>query len=279
MQQLLDSVTSLLADSDPLSDYDVHEIRKNCKKMRALLRLVQPKLHPGGLRQADRQIRNLAAQLGTLRDSKVLADTLAHISQHFGALLDESALAPVHTALLERPLGDSDESLTMGRDALLTQLGVIRAAVHDIHFGDISQKAIISGMTASYRRGRRAYATLEAETDTANAHSLRRQAKYHYYQLQFTAAWNDTVLTPLIEKFHQLEHTLGSDHDLAVLAETLKNTPQLCADGIRQELVNALVENRRIALLSAARHQAGKLYQHKPGVYRGWLQAALSQST
>ncbi len=276
MQQLLDSVERLLSESAPLSDSSVHEIRKSCKKMRALLRLVQPELSAGDFRGADRQIRKLAAQLGTQRDNKVLADTFSLVTQYSDTPLSEAALAPVRAALLERAMPDA--TLATDRDALLTLLDAIRATVHDIHFGGISRKTIISGMTASYRRGRRAYAALEAEPDTENAHSLRRQAKYHYYQLQFTAAWNEAVLTPLCEDFHRLEDTLGNDHDLAVLGENLASQPQLCAGKAQQEMLNALIENRRFALLSAALRQAGELYQDKPREYRGWLQAACLQS-
>jgi CHAD domain-containing protein len=277
LQQMLDSIAVLLAETHALSHPDVHEIRKTCKKLRALLRMARPALPSGTFGEADRAVRDLAGQLSSQRDSKVLVDTLDSIAQHFGGLLDVSALAPAREALQGQLASGTGEAATSAdRVTLRQRLGHISSAFGNIDFEQITRRTLFSGIATSYRRGRRAYSSLAAEPDTNNAHALRKQAKYLYYQLQFIRAWHEEALAPVSEKFHRLEETLGNDHDLAVLVDALAVQPQLCPDRTRRELLNALAESRRITLLSNALRLAGEQYRDKPRVYRKWLQATTS---
>jgi CHAD domain-containing protein len=278
LQQLLDNITALLEDTPQLSDSGIHEIRKTCKRLRALLAMVRPKRHSGSFRKADREIRDLARQLAGMRDSKVLTDTIDKIAQHFSPLLSDIALSPVRDSL-QAQLATNSENNAASADSrtLQKRLKRVRRAIGRIDCTLINRKTLVSGMMDCYRNGKHAYSKLEETPDTDNAHDLRKQAKYLYYQLQFVAGWNNDVLAPLIENFHRLEDTLGNDHDLAVLAQTLAKQTQLCPDKTRKELLNALVESRRIALLSGALRLAGKLYADTPGRFRKQLKSAFSQ--
>jgi CHAD domain-containing protein len=277
LQQLVDNIAGILEGTSQLSDKDIHEIRKTCKRLRALLRMVRPDLSTRSFRKADRKIRNLARHLAGKRDSKVLTDTLDKIAQHFSPLLDDTALSPVSDSL-QAQLALVNENTEGPGDShtLEKRLISVRRVIDRIDCNRISHKTLVAGMTDSYRQGRRAYKALRQTPDTVNGHYLRKQAKYLGYQLQFVAAWNDDELAPLIEDFHRLEDTLGNDHDLSVLAEMLVDQPQLCPGKTRKELLNALVESRRVALLSKALRLAGKLYSDKPRHFRMRLKSAFS---
>lgn len=277
LQQLLDNITALMEETPQLSDTGIHEIRKTCKRLRALLRMVRSRLSARSFRKADREIRDLARHLAGKRDSKVLTDTLDKIAQHFSPLLSDTALSPVRDSL-QAQLALVSENTAASADSrtLQKRLKRVRKAIDRVDCTRISRKTLVSGMTDSYRNGRHAYRALEETPDTDNAHDLRKQAKYLYYQLQFVAAWNNDVLAPLIENFHHLEDTLGNDHDLAVLAEILAKQTQLCPGKTRKELLSALVESRRVTLLSGALRLAGKLYADTPGRFRKQLKSAFS---
>ena len=277
LQQLVDNIAGILEGTSQLSDKDIHEIRKTCKRLRALLRMVRPKLSARSFRKADRKIRNLARHLAGRRDSKVLTDTLDKIAQHFSPLLDDTALSPVSDSLqAQLALANENSEATGDSHTLEKRLMRVRRVIDRIDCSRISHKTLVSGMTDSYRHGRRAYKALRQTPDTVNGHYLRKQAKYLGYQLQFVTGWNDDALAPLIEDFHRLEDTLGNDHDLAVLAEMLADQPQLCPGKTRKELLDALVESRRVALLSKALRLAGKLYSDKPRHFRMRMKSAFS---
>ncbi|MEZ5540828.1 MAG: CHAD domain-containing protein [Pseudomonadota bacterium] len=275
---LLDSIGDRLAGQTHLSDSNIHEIRKTCKKLRAVLRLIRPALDLDRFRTLDRLIRDFARQLAGLRDTRVMRDTLDLLGRHFAPVLHEQALAPV-VAALEQGSAKSAGAAAVTADAavLQTHLTEIVAAAGQLDFRPIGADTLLAGLEQSYRRGRRALAQMEAAPDTENSHSLRRQAKYQYYQLRMLAGWNAQLLHALVENFHRLEDTLGKDHDLALLGEALGSRPQLCPDAVRRELLQALVESRRIALMTQALRLARGLYRPKPGRYRSWLENTCQQ--
>lgn len=276
---LLGNIGDRLSGATPLSDGNIHEIRKTCKKLRALLRLLHPGLEDAQYLALDRQIRDFARHLSGLRDGKVMRDTLDHLGRHFAPVLQEEALAPIHEALGHVTRLHHGAPATRPDSArLLEQLAEITALAERLDDTRIDAGTLLTGLTAGYRRGRRALARMEAAPDTENGHRLRRQAKYQYNQLRLLAAWNEAELKPLIDAFHELEDTLGKDHDLAVLGETLGRHPDLCRDGTRRELLVALIESRRIALMTRALRLARELYRDKPRACRQRLENAFAQA-
>ena len=275
---LLDDIGDRLATRAALSDSNIHEMRKTCKKLRALLRMIRPALDEDSFLALNRKIRDFARQLAALRDNKVMLDTLDQIARHFAPVLHEQALAPVFEALRHSTEKPADAVVVAPEPAAMqTQLTDILAAASQTDYSRIDIETLLDGIVDCYRRGRRALSRMEASPDTDNGHALRRLAKYQYYQLRMLVAWNETGLKCAISDFHQLEDTLGKDHDLAVLEDALVTQPEICPDQVRRQLLHALIESRRIALLSKALRIARKLYRVKPGKYRRQLENTFMQ--
>ena len=75
----------------------VHEVRRRCKALRGLIRLVRPAFPSFAAENAA--LRDIARQLAGVRDGAVLADTLARLAGSDGA-----AIASLRTAImLTRP--------------------------------------------------------------------------------------------------------------------------------------------------------------------------------
>jgi len=262
----LENIGDTLASPAAGSDTDIHDMRKTCKRMRALLRMMRPAISAGGLRTLDRDIRDFAKQLGMLRDNKVMLDTLDNVARHFADLLNQDTLAPVHEALVALTRHDAAHpAVVLDIPELQMRRNGILALARALDYRQISAGTLLDGVVEIYRRGRRALARMEASPDTEHGHRLRKLAKYQYYQLQMLVSWNETAIGPLEHGFHQLEDTLGQDHDLAVLHTTVAERPSLCRDRIRRELLYALIESRRIALMSQALRLGRELYRVKPG--------------
>ncbi len=272
---LLDSIGDRLTTEAAISDVNIHEMRKTCKKLRALLRMLRPAMDRDSFHTLDRAIRDFARQLAGLRDSKVMLDTIEHIEHHFAPVLHEQALTPVHQAL-RRMMQTQDDRPAVSLDlaAMQTQLADIMTAAGQANYGAIDDATLLDGIVDCYRRGRRAFAHMQASPDTESGHALRRQAKYQYYQLRMLVAGNESELKNVVSDFHRLEETLGTDHDLAVLEELLVAHAEICPEQVHRELLHALIESRRIILMSQALQLARKLYRDKPGKYRQWLETA-----
>ncbi|MDX1698509.1 MAG: CHAD domain-containing protein, partial [Thiohalobacterales bacterium] len=106
---------------------------------------------------------------------------------------------------------------------------------------------------------------LAQDPSTENSHSLRRQAKYLWYQLSLLRKQLPASAQPLIADLGELGELLGDDNDLAVLVDTLGRNPQICSNRVRAELIASLAETRRVVLLSAALRLSQRIYRHKPG--------------
>ncbi len=278
IERLLQDIAEQLATAAPLPDKNIHKVRKSCKRMRAMLRMARPGLPAAAYRELDQHIRTLARELSTRRDNKVMLDTLDSISRHFGPLLQASAMSPVRECLLRQIETGCAEA--PGHDIPVTlseTMNDIRTVLDQTGTDSITLDTVIAGLTACYRRGRSACAVLQETPDTGNAHALRKQAKYLCYQLNFVSGLNAGAISPIADRFCELEDILGSDHDIAMLVTAITDKPQLCPGHRRRQLLLALAESRRTELLSAALDLAAGLYRDKPKVFRHWLRETLPQ--
>lgn len=276
---LLHLVGERLTDSQPLSDFDVHEIRKACKRLRALLRLLRPVLTEHEFRETDRKVRKLAGQLGQARDQAVMLDTIERVSQHYAPMLAQDAFAPVRAWLVQ----DADTPPALARTAnasgwFLVPLEDLHSSVHALDLQAAGTDTLLDGLVDSYRYGRRALRQVQQQPDTEPVHALRRHTKYLYNQLTMIADLNRKAIMPLIEQSHRIEETLGEIHDLSVLINAINSAPPLRRDPLRREVLISLLETRWIRQLSGSLRQADTLYEWKPGRFKAWLEDRISIS-
>src|SRR5262245_34387092 len=64
-------------------DEAVHEARKCCKKLRAILRLVRPAIGERQYRYENIAYRDAARPLTAVRDAKILVESVDKLSKHF----------------------------------------------------------------------------------------------------------------------------------------------------------------------------------------------------
>src|SRR5262245_66313651 len=94
-------------------------------------------------------------------------------------------------------------------------------------------------------------------------HEWRMRTKDLRYELEMLETVWPEMLRPLAEQAHQLTNLLGEDHDLAVL----RGVVQEQADGepsTDDELLFALIDERRATLQKQAAALGDKLYEERP---------------
>ena len=95
----IDQARKALRGHQPLSDAAVHGARKQLKKGRADLRLLRKALVPQTYHYENTTLRDVARPLTTVRDARVLMDTLERLVEHGGA----QAQAHEQPIVAERP--------------------------------------------------------------------------------------------------------------------------------------------------------------------------------
>lgn len=246
--------------TDPTVDLEttVHEVRKRCKSVRGLARLVEPALGDE-FRPFDRTVRAAANQLSTLRDAHAV---LAAFDAVLAAQPDDDIL---------RSMRDRQAAMSLGatRSASDADDGRIEAA-RDLlaEARDVSQHwkiprgfdTIEAGVAATYRQGRRALRRVRADPTDGRLHEWRKAVKYLWYQMQLVHDAAPSVLGPLVDQLDRLAETLGDDHDLTVLVGLLAERPDDYGTPSQVDHVRALARRRQDGLRTYAVRSGATVY-------------------
>lgn len=216
----------------------IHDVRKRCKKIRGLLRLVRPAFNDD--RHENAAFREIAAALGQMRDAEVLIDTFDRVIETTGADA-AGALAPIRDQLHTRrhELARAQDPATL----LLTARGALMAAQARVDDWQLSKKgfgAFHAGLESSYRRGRKAMRAACRSGDDEDFHAWRKRCKDHGYHLRLLQpVWPGPMRAQCICA-GELGDVLGAHHDLAVLGARVR-----AMSGVDAAAIDACIERIR----------------------------------
>ena len=275
----LDQALKALHSDQPLTDAAVHGARKQLKKGRADLRLLRKALGAQTYTYENMALRDVARPLSAVRDARALLDTLDTLVTHSGVQGQALELDPVRSALRAEYDTVRHRVLQEG-DTLETVAASLRAARARAHRWALKRQGwagLGAGVRRVYRQGREALAVVQEEPPSGHFHAWRKQVKYLWHQLQVLQPIQLGTLTALAEQAHTLADALGDEHDLAVLAQTLRDEPERCpAYATRQTLLD-LIARRRMHLQTQALALGHQLYADTPRVFvdrlRGYWRA------
>lgn len=251
--------------SHSLSDHAVHEIRKRLKEIRGTLRLVRDQLGEKVFKRENRTFRDAGRPLSELRDAKVMCDTLEQLLAHFNGRVKTDSAAKFKTALSKRHTETRNKVLAHDH-AISEVTSQIRAAKKRVEKWPLEKdgwKAIEKGIRKVYSKACRAMDDVQADPDDQTLHEWRKRTKDLRYELELLQPIWPEMIEPLAKQTHRLTDLLGDDHDLAVLKQIAKDE----CDGkasLDDELIFALVDERRDVLQKQAKELGEKLYQETP---------------
>ncbi|WP_118135779.1 CHAD domain-containing protein [Oceanicella sp. SM1341] len=247
----------------------VHQIRKRCKKLRGLLRLVRPAFSGFGAENAT--FRDLARPLSGARD----ADTLI---RSYDALLaaqevdDRRRFAAIR-ARLTREAGEAH-----GAPALDDRLEDLRAQMQEARrrargwsLGHKGFRALAGGAGKSYARAREAMQHAYALREDEALHDWRKYLKAHWYHARLASRICPGMMEPHAEGLDRLCTLLGDHHDLCVLDARLAGAPLDFGPRTDVEGFRALIGARK-AVLEEEAFRAGRvlLAERREALVRRW---------
>jgi CHAD domain-containing protein len=249
-------------------DEAIHEARKSVKKTRALLRLMRPEID-GVYRRENTRLRNIGRRLSAYRDRAVIIETFDDLKRKYQGELKGVTLASIRRGLVrnkrEQQRG-ANLRTALQRIAAALRSAAGRAARWPLEADGF--EALEPGLTATYRRARRAMAVVRAHARPEHCHEWRKRAKDHWYDIRLLAGvWTEE--TKACEKsLKDLETALGDHHNLEVLKGTLAAHP--AAYGPREDidLCLSLIERYQKDLLESALTLGARVYQERPAQFR-----------
>lgn len=255
-QRLQPAVESLGCASGADLDDVVYDVRKRCKRVRALLRLVRESLGDDVYQQENRALRDAARELSPVRDAAVLIEVHDEVVGA-GAV----PIAGFRADLVEHHQELRDELLagdTLPR--LGERVAAVLTRIDTWPLETLEWDSLGAGVERVYRRGRKAMAAAYDDPSTERFHEWRKRTKYLRHQLGFLEELWPSVIRGSVKSAHVLADVLGDSHDLAVLGQAVAAGKA----GDETDAFSAFIESQRDLLRVRAEPIGLRLYAERP---------------
>ena len=265
----IDQALKALRGHQPLSDAAVHGARKQLKKGRADLRLLQKALAPQTYHYENTTLRDVARPLTAVRDARVLMDTFERLVEHDGAQAQALDLDRVRRALRDEYGEVRQRVLHEGKTLALLEasLRAARARAQCWPIGRRGWSVLGAGVKRVYRNGREAFVVAQEAPSQEHLHEWRKQVKYLWHQLQVLQPIQLGHVTALADQAHRLANALGDDHDLAVLSDKFLEEPDRFSDRATMQTLANLIACCRAHLQEQAMTRGHQLFEAKPCLF------------
>ena len=260
-----------------------HELRKRCKELRGLLRLLKP-----GLPEYSRLntlARDAARAVAPARDAEVMLKTFDTITARLRAPQRFAGLrARLVDEIARCNIRDGDAALA----SYIEAMRAIETAFAQLALDDKASRILWKGLGDTWKRARhrhaQAQASLAGDFDPEVFHDWRKVVKQHWYQARFLARIRKGKLKRHIARIDALAETLGAHNDLDTLMVFLDAQQDLSAtelQALEQLRKHLLAERRKLA--REALTQADKALALPPkalaGQWRRWWRAWLGKQS
>lgn len=260
-----------LASLDPNDPADVertiHNMRKRCKEVRALARLVRTSIEHD-FDEFNGSVRDAAAAVSALRDAQAILQTFEHLrAAHTGRHTVE--LDRVR-AVLQSDADDATRQLRADDSALREAIRLLKGARRQASRWTISggSDVLNVGIGLTFENGRRAMRRAERHPTDDHMHDWRKTVKHLWYDVRLLENSAPSMLGPLVNVLDGLAEALGDHNDLAVLAHLLENDPTKFGEPHDVTVVAAIAREQQAELARRALRLGATVYAERPNAFR-----------
>lgn len=222
-----------------------HEVRKCCKKVRALLRLVRPVFVEYA--RENTAFRDIARSLSGTRDAKVLLDTCDLLIEGAPKGADTDLFLPLRKRLahdLAKQAHGDDAAAHLKAARRLLEKAQSRCRHWTLERG--GWEALGDGLGRIVRDARNAERQVHAEPSAMHYHELRKLMKYHWYHTRLLVPLWPETMAPRAAELSRLADELGLHHDICVFEEWLGAAlPELDGFDVAENLLPLAGDRRR----------------------------------
>lgn len=260
-EQAGDAIGQLESGEDPHEA--VHETRKCCKKIRAVLRLGRDALGKAAYKRENACYRDAARRLSELRDSHAVLGLLDEYREQLA--LDNAASGRLAEELRERRDGLLAAARARGLlEEVAATLAEARARIPEWPVSGNGFDLVAPGLERVYKRGWKGLRATRRSPDPDTVHDWRKRVKYLWYHARLLRpAWPE-VLKPYAGALHALADRLGEAHDVVVLEQTLLRPGRVSPDSTQGRHLRGLLDERRARCRESAWPLAERIYAERP---------------
>jgi CHAD domain-containing protein len=262
----LETSRTILDDTSLPRETLVHELRKNVKKTRALLRLVRPNFK--GFERENAALRDAARIISDLRDADVLGANLDRVAAKGNLSADRVAALRARIAPVVIAATTPEARLNAHREAI----AAVETRIKGWKIAGDDFDSFHDGLERSWDAARAAMRKALSDPTGEALHTWRKRVKDHWYHARLFAPVWPAMMQPHITVADTLGETLGDARDLAFLVEALTSTDIEDSEGAAA-LARIAAQDEK-ALLKQGR-KLGALFFAEPATglsrrWRGW---------
>jgi CHAD domain-containing protein len=239
----------------------VHQVRKEIKKLRAVLRLARGKIGKNNYKENIKSLRNAANRLTALRDAHVRLGAFEKLTRHFTA----RPFPKIKNALLKNCRAEERKFLKGdSAGAVNLILRELKERGGGLKMESDGWAAIGPGLKKSYRRGQDSFETVRREPSPEDFHEWRKRVKDLWYHARLLCPVWPKEMRAMTDELETLGELVGDDHDLVLLGEFVA---EHFGQNNETEELNGLIRSRQKQLHSAALKLGARFYSEKPDVF------------
>ncbi|HVY50701.1 MAG TPA: CHAD domain-containing protein, partial [Devosia sp.] len=233
----------------------VHEVRRRCKKLRALLRLIRPGF--SAFAAEDAAVREAARLLSHLRDAEAMRLTVQALAPRLPAGVAEEALGRLGS---EPGRADASEQLGASR----ARLAALRERADGWSISESGWAALGPGLRRSYRSARRRMRAAQCAPEPAALHDWRKALKHHGFHLDLLRRSAPDAIGAQSALADRLGVLLGEHHDLSVLDRAAADQPARLGEAEAIALLREAAEARRREIEEEAFELGRQIFAERP---------------
>ncbi|MGD1890324.1 MAG: CHAD domain-containing protein [Cyclobacteriaceae bacterium] len=250
----------------------IHEARKELKKIRAVLRLARLSVPSNTYKKTNAYFRDIGRLLSEARDTAALLEVVSTLHNQVKQPTLKSLLNTVVHHLSAKKAAVTRYQINRDQLPKKTKYKLTNAEeyITNYELDEEGFDALANGLEKVYARGRNMMKVVIKDPDPENFHEWRKRAKYLRYQLYTIREVWPAMLDVWEGELHQLTDSLGAEHDLFVLHETILNS-KLKGDS-NWQLLFEFIATRRKTHQQEAIILGKKIYAQKPNQFTNWLE-------
>lgn len=247
----------------------VHRLRRRCKKLRGLLRLVEPRFDD--FKTENAAFREAADSLAGTRDAAVLLQTFDALARFDGASdaarqIGQGLADAIRTELGAggAVIGKAEQRTLLGRFSDL--MAPVAQRIPNWSIDGTEFGCLAPGLQRTYRRLREGMDGAMAEQTADAFHEWRKDTKYHWHHVSLLESTAPELLQGHANLLDQLGELLGDHHNLAVLDASLAGMKDTMGSGV--DVVRGVAAERQSMLAARAFGIGRQLAAEKPRALR-----------
>jgi len=272
--ELIDKSVFNLAKGNGSFNEDIHDTRKNFKKVRTVQRLIRSNIGEESFQLENSFYRDAGRTLSDLRDSTVLIYTFDKLLKNSELEMSNFDFSVFKNFLIEKQktirIAKSKKSAVI--NSLSTDLLLARSRVFDWPLSGDNFKLIKKDLQLIYEQGQNYMYAVFSEAIKENVHEWRKRVKDLWYSIRILSNLWPEIMSPLVILLGKLSDALGDANDLFLLKERIiSNQSKFKDDQHTRELIN-FIDRRIIDLLREARSIGRKIYSEDSKYFVGRMQ-------